>query len=343
MKLLIWGTTPLAAWLAATLSPQHDVIWLIDAETDAALQRDGHLSINQQPVPLDVITLTQQFKPDVDLILLATPNWQTVAVLMEMQQTLGFGNPPPPVLSLQNGVGSLNRIDSAFGEQVEPFSIAAAVTRPFWFAQFADGKPIRCRINTRNIGGVALQVDHPLSETIGQMFREIGLTVTFGWADAIQWSSVLWGIQANAIAAILDIPPQEVYQNPHWFAHEHDQLQEALRVIDRLGVQLMRLPGVNVPMIANQARYLPRAIMPYFIANHPRPPALKDDLRFGTGRSEAAYFNGAIAVHGHDLDIPTPINHALALTLTDIAEGRMLWSQFKANPSLLESSIRLAM
>jgi len=262
--------------------------------------------------------------------------------MMTLRMAVPFGDAPPLIISMQNGKGSLERIESTFGDVGVPYSVAVAVTRPVWFPTFKDGDPIRSEVKSRAIGGAAVQGDHSQSEAIIQLLNRIGMATVAGWREDITWSSVFWGIQANAISAIVDIAAQDVYRDPVWQTYEMVQLQEALRVIGKLDARLMRLPGVNVPLIARQVRHLPRPVLPPALSTHPRPPTLKHDLRFEHGRSDAAYFNGAVAVAAKDLKLRTPINHGLALTLTDIAEGKLQWKAFIKKPSLLQSSLRLA-
>jgi hypothetical protein len=74
----------------------------------------------------------------------------------------------------------------------------------------------------------------------------------------------------------------------------------------------------------------------------PAPPGLRVELTRGIPHSEAAYLNGAIAIYAQDLKWLAPVNHALALALQDIADGRALWAQFQRNPRMIEALIGVA-
>ncbi|MBZ0308827.1 MAG: hypothetical protein K8I82_22360 [Anaerolineae bacterium] len=296
--ILIRGETPLAVWLVERLSPSY--------------------------------TVTRVYNPDQkpDLIILALPNWAASAALQDLWY--GFQESAPPILVLQNGVGTFQRTASLFQEK----ALAGAVTCHFSYDEFSN------RVNVSLTGGFALQADAP--ELALNVLRATGRSVKLGDAQSILWSSVFWGIQANALSAILQVEPAEIYQNPKWFGYEVQQLTEALFVIDNLGVRLMPLPDVNVPRMAWAVRRLPRPLLAAYLATQPRPPALRDELAQQVGRSDAAYFNGAVAVHAHDLNHRAPVNHVLAMAVTDIAEGRQLWDAFKEKPELLDAMIRLA-
>ncbi|NJL93065.1 MAG: hypothetical protein HC915_04735 [Anaerolineae bacterium] len=246
------------------------------------------------------------------------------------------------IIALQNGIGPLERLRSSFGQATPPHGLAAVNTRPFWFNLQHAGQPVRTQVLSRDLGGVALQADHPEALAVAALLRQAGLPVHFGWAEELLWSSVFWHLQANALSAILDRAPQDIYRDPVWLAVELAQLREALRVIDAQGVRLTALPGVNVPLMARQVRWLPRPALALALSAHPRPPALRNDLQHHSGYSDAAYFNGAVAVAAQQHRLRAPINHALAVTLTDLAEGRLDWPRFKREPGLLQAALRLA-
>lgn len=296
--ILIRGESPLAAWLVERLSPSY--------------------------------TVTTAYNPDQkpDLIILALPNWAATAALQDLWRA--FQDSAPPILVLQNGVGTFQRTASLFQEK----ALAGAVTCHFSYDEFSSS------VQVSPTGGFALQADAP--ELVLNVLRATGRPVKLGDAQSILWSSVFWGIQANALSAILQVAPANIYQNPKWFGYEVQQLTEALFVIDKLGVRLIALPDVNVPRMAWAVRWLPRALLAAYLTNQPRPPALRDELAQKLGRSDAAYFNGAVAVHAHDLHYRAPLNHVLAMTMTDIAEGRQGWDAFKEKPELLDAMIRLA-
>jgi ketopantoate reductase len=189
---------------------------------------------------------------------------------------------------------------------------------------------------------LVLADDHPQTNAVAALMTAAGFTVTTARAESIEWSSVFWGIQGNAISAILDIAPELIYDDPSLFAIEHAQLVEAYGIIRQTGTPLIRLPGVNVPAMARQLGWIPRRWAARFLRKHPRPPSLRDELTKKSGRSDAAYLNGAIALRADEANLRAPVNHALALIVTDIAEGRAMWSQYQQNPALLQATIRLA-
>jgi ketopantoate reductase len=253
-----------------------------------------------------------------EVVLLAGYAWQTAAVVTELRASTPLDGVPPTIVCLQMGRGSRQTIDALFGTGHALVGLVLGDER------------------------LMLAEDHPQTDAVSALMTAAGFTVTHAHANSIEWSSVFWGIQGNAISAILDIAPEQIYDAPALFAIEHAQLVEAYGIIRQTGTPLIRLPGVNVPAMARQLGWIPRRWAARFLRKHPRPPSLRDELTQKSGRSDAAYLNGAIALRADEANLRAPVNHALALIVTDIAEGRAMWSQYQQNPALLEATIRLA-
>jgi len=192
------------------------------------------------------------------------------------------------------------------------------------------------------VGGVGLADDHPFSREIAALLWAAYLPVMLDNGRDLQWSALLWQLQANAVPALVDLSADDVYSSPSLFAIEHRQLLEALGIVQALKVRLIDLPDAPINLLTTQLQTLPAALLPSRMVRTPAPPSLRVELEFGAANSEAAYLNGAIAIQANDLKLRAPINHALALALQDIAERRALWSQFQRSPRMLEALIGAA-
>ncbi|NJL93064.1 MAG: hypothetical protein HC915_04730 [Anaerolineae bacterium] len=73
-KLLIWGDTPLAAWLAVALAPQHDLTWRVAPSTVQDYVRMGGVVTERGTVPVQLVTHFGQVPPP-EWLILATPGW----------------------------------------------------------------------------------------------------------------------------------------------------------------------------------------------------------------------------------------------------------------------------
>jgi ketopantoate reductase len=70
-----------------------------------------------------------------------------------------------------------------------------------------------------------------------------------------------------------------------------------------------------------------------------KAPSLLLDLRAGRTRSEVDVLNGAVAAAGVAVDVPTPVNTALARVLDDIAATPQLWPTYRERPGALAAEV----
>ena len=348
MQLLIVGASPLAAFLSAASTflkqPGWSSLWLTNRLTLDTIQQHGGLhvlwaggrrvalNLNATASLDDAFAATDRF----DAVLFAMPGYDGARLLFEMRQRV---SQPPPIVILQTGIGNTERVESVYG----PGSVLrGALSVTIAYPTLPDGQPARETVVVHPSGGVALAEDHPLSQPIAAFLSAAGLPVTLGPGRDLQWSALLWQLYANAIPALVDLPFADVRRSRALFALEYRQLIEALGVIQKLGVRLIDLPGAPINRLATQLQTLPPSLLASQLIFKPDPPGFRSELWRGVGGSEAAYLNGAVAVHAQDLHLHTPVNHALALTLQDIAERRALWSQFRGQPAMLEAIVRVA-
>lgn len=345
MNIVVWGASPLAGWLAAHLSQtNHVVTWLAtrpvaEAITDSrvlqVVKGQSALTVNN----LRIVTQAAEcLRPPLHWIIFAMPGWAVNDAVMAITRYI----PPthyPPILLLQAGVGVIEKIEGMLGEGCAVYGIHSGEFQ--WGSKEGDSIPDYTHPSYDGKGGFILEA-HTRRQEILSILKDTGSVSAAPAARvSLAWSYVFWKMQANALPTLLDITPQAIYQNERLFSIEVAQTTEALHVIRRLNIKLVALPEVNVPRLAAQLRWLPRRWRPRVLKKYIKTPALRHDLITETGRSDAAYFNGAVAIAAHRLGLPAPVNQALALALTDVAEGRMRWSQFQNNPDYLETFIRI--
>jgi 2-dehydropantoate 2-reductase len=346
MHILVWGASPLAGWLAARLhSEKYKVIWLADEQIASTIQRFKQLELvspDKREIVQELRIETRAsdcLKPPLDWIILATPGWGMADAVFEITRWI----PPehyPPVLALQHGSGSFEQIETVAGKERV---FRGVLTRQFRWPLIKESQQVAYEtIITTGSGGLSLG-RHPLLKHFSPALWAAGLgPIHVKDRRDLEWSDVLWQIQANALPTLLDCPPETIYTEPRLFDIELAQLREAINVIDHLGVRLVSLPSVNVPRLATQIRWLPKRLLAPLLKLNAQLPSLRDDLERNTGRSDAAYLNGAIAVQAHNYGLPAPVNHMLAISVTDVAEGRATWEQFRGEPEHIERLIRIA-
>lgn len=335
MRLLIWGASPLGGWLAARLhQAQHEVIWLADTPAAVPLTDSLELVAGQSRQKINGIRILTEpqdaLKPLPDWVIFAMPGWGLSRALT----TLAITATPeklPHALSLQSGIGSLEKLTSLLGAEK---SLRAVVTREFTWTDAS--------IISNGAGGFVIS-EHPQAAFIGELLQQAGLgKPRTAPADSLGWSDVFWRLHANALPTLLNIAPASVYDDPNIWQLEYRQLREAIMVIDRLNINLVNLPGVHVPRSAWLVRLLPPHWLAKILKRRVRPPSLRADLEHQSGHSDAAYLNGAVAQAAYGLQLPAPANHVLALSVTDVAEGRIQWSHFHNNLDYVATLIRVA-
>ncbi len=342
MRLLIVGATPLGAYLAATFHLlQQAVRWLADAPTVEALTRAGGITLISERerrfaarVPVTA-SLDEAFSANYDAVFFVMRGYDTALTLYEMRRRL---KTPPPIITLQAGIGNAERIESVYGAaNVIRGALSVVIETPYHGDQ-----PLLSTVVRMETGGVGLAENHARSREIAALLWAASLPVTLGSGRDLQWSALFWQLQTNAIPALIDVPAEEVYHSPALFGIEYRQSIEALGILEALKIRLIDLPGAPVNKLATQFQTLPIGALTDKIVRNTAPSSLRAELARGSRASEAAYLNGAIALHARDLKRQAPINHALALIVQDIAEKRAAWSQFQRNPPMLEALIGIA-
>jgi 2-dehydropantoate 2-reductase len=227
--------------------------------------------------------------------------------------------PGTPVLTIQNGVGAEDLVAAA---RPGIGHVAGSLTAP---VERLGAHEVRWR----GRGGIGLApVAGPVDDLVDELvdrFTTAGLPARrFGDARAMKWSKLVSNLVGNALSALADREPAEVYADPALFDLERRQLLEALAVMRARGIRVVALPGANVPLLTLGVRLptpLSRRILARVVggARGGKSPSLRLHLRGGApGPSEVAWLNGAVARAGAMLGVPTPVNDALA-ALVDAA------------------------
>lgn len=241
----------------------------------------------------------------------------------------------PPVITLQNGIGSEEAVAAILGaERV----IAGTITTPVEVLGIAH-------LETVKKGGIGLapwQSASPDATPVAQILRQAGFRVKlYDDPQAMKWSKLLLNMIGNATSAILAWPPQQTIAHPRLYDLELDAVTEACQVMQAMGIVKMNLPGYPVrfqyPALVRLPRQLTRPIMQYMVSNARagKMPSLYLALEAGRKRSEVEVLNGAIVAAGEALGIATPINRLLMQLVTKLAKGELERAAFHHNPDAL--------
>jgi len=113
-------------------------------------------------------------------------------------------------------------------------------------------------------------------------------------------------------------------------------------------IQATNLPGAPAKTLVWLIRRLPPLILQPLLraqfgsARGDKLPSLALALRSGATRTEVAWLNGAVAQAAKTLERRTPINHALALLVSDIASKRIPWEMYRNKPDVLLAAMHAA-
>lgn len=276
-------------------------------------------------------TSTLTSAPPYDFALVTVKAYDTAGVIAELKASAVL---PPPLLTLQNGVGNEEALAEAFGaERI----LSGAIDTPV--SLLAPGlvqvnRP-RFRAGLAPVGRAAPVID------AGRLLRDAGFGVdVFGDYRRLKWSKLLLNLLANAQCAILDWTPAQVMADPAAARLEALAWQEAFVVMAGLGVRPVALAGYPLPLLAPLVGRLPPAWLARglrsFVAGGrgSKMPSLHVALSAGKP-SEVGWLNGAMAEHAIRLDRPAPVNRVLNDVLSALTAGREPRSAWRGQPQRL--------
>jgi len=245
------------------------------------------------------------------------------------------------VLLLQNGVGAEELAAKILGRDRV---IAGVITLTVERRALGHYEVLSQR------GGVAVAPLIPLVQDMSdltRLFVGAGLRVA-SHVDyrAIKWSKLLLNMLGNAIPAIVDLSPAEVYADPSLYAVEISAFREARWVMRAAGVPVVSLPGYPVPLLAALIEHAPpwliRGLMARLVARGRagKVPSLQQDLVRGRRRSEVAHLNGAVVREARRLGLEAPANEAIYEALTRLVHGQARRDEFRRTPGALRALAR---
>jgi 2-dehydropantoate 2-reductase len=280
---------------------------------------------------LDSITSLDDLRHPPDVAILTVKAYHTADAVAHLAP---FLPPGARVVTLQNGVGNEEAIAAEVGADRTlsgAMTLNVSLLRPGVVRQVTA------------VGGIALSPVGRGARTtdLADALTEAGLQVeVFPEYRAMKWSKLLLNILGNATCAILDLPPSEIVQNPRLFALEREAFHEAVRVMERLDLRPVALPGFPVPSLVKAMRapgWVARRIVGPRLAGGrgAKMPSMWEDLDRGRDRSEVEVLNGAVAREGAKAGVPTPVNALLTEVLMALVAGRRDRAEFRRKPDAL--------
>ena len=344
-KILIIGAGAIGSLIGGRLKMAGHQITLVGREAlRTALEREGVTIITDgQPHrtrELTVVTSTRAafaHRQQYDWLFLTPKAFDVATAAHELRAATTL---IPPVITLQNGIGSEETAATILGADN---IIAGTLTIPVEVLSPA-------RISTINKGGIGLarwSTSSPDPSPLATILRNAGVrTNLYDDPHAMKWSKLLLNMIGNATSAILAWPPQHTFANPHLYHIELNALTEARRVMQTKGINTIALPSYPAHLQFAALEYLPRwltrPIMRRLVAKGRggKMPSLYLGVEAGRKRSEVEVLNGAVVAAGKEVGVPTPVNRVLTRLVIELASGEREWAFYRHNAEALLQEIR---
>ncbi|HEY8600318.1 MAG TPA: 2-dehydropantoate 2-reductase [Thermomicrobiales bacterium] len=337
---LIYGAGAVGQFIGGTLAlAGRDVTFLARPTLRDALARSPLTITADQPVlgkprpnaiAIPTIGAIDELLRPPALVILAVKGYDTVGALPDLGRLVAAG---ATVLTVQNGVGHEETLREALG--------AANVRSGALTINVSVAAPGQVMRHTQK-GGLGLApvgrgAIAPLPELFGPTLLPI---VTAQTHRVLKWSKMLLNILGNAQAALLDCSSGELYADPRLFAIERRAFHEARTVMRAAGIGLIDLPAYPVRALS-VAMALPAPVARRVLAGRltrgrgSKAPSLALDLHSARGKTEIAWYNGAIAALGERHGVPTPVNSTLTRLVTAAATDPAVWARYRGQPGRL--------
>lgn len=345
MKLLVYGAGAVGRYLGGMLAQAGNDVTLIvrKPEGSALIQAEGLVisdkagQVMTRPHVVPSLRQAMLNNGSYDAMLITMKAYSVNQAIDEM---IAFCPTPPPLITLQNGIG----IEEQFKQQFPQATIiAGSVTTP---VSLKNENEVVVEKSGRGVGLAPTERKQKIKPW-QELFATAGIkTDVVKDYKSLKWSKVLLNMVGNASSAILSRHPGVVYQSEAMFALEMAALREALKVMARLNIKVVNLPGAPAWWLAFAVQNLPpnllKPILTRLVSSGrgEKMPSFALDLTAGKKQSEVLYHNGAIAKAGRESNIATPINTAFTDILLKLAHQEIDWQVYNGNVKELVAAMK---
>ncbi|RJP16085.1 MAG: 2-dehydropantoate 2-reductase [Candidatus Abyssobacteria bacterium SURF_5] len=259
-----------------------------------------------------VADVSQVVFRDDDVVFLTMKTFDTRAAI----DALGEAARRLPAVCFQNGVRNEEIADGRFSR------VYGGIV--FFGAKYlAPGSVVHTADNSLGIGVYPKGLDDTV-EKLDAVLTKAGFSVTqYPDVMAVKWSKLFRNLN-NALFAATNLSVLEgiKYEDSRFVMA--DILEEALRVVEAEGIEIVPLAGHQPPdkMLEHLRRPGTRGFEIPTNEEEMLRPSTWQDLYLMRGRTEIEYFNGEIVRLGKKHGIPTPLNKLLVRVVNEMAEKR---------------------
>ncbi len=231
-----------------------------------------------------------------DVVLLSVKSYDTASALSELVQALPN---PPPVVSLQNGLGNVEMIAGLIGKE------KTIGGRMIFGVEFVEPGHVTVTVSADNtkLGGLPGGIDPDFVEQLAQSITAAGIP-----ADAVPdieryiWGKVLYNCALNALATIMNVHYGRLLDSDSTKEIMTHIVEEIFTVAAAKSVYL----GWEKP--EDYCRELFDMLIPRTFEHH---PSMLQDMRRGK-KTEIDALNGAVVAMGAELGIDVPYNWTIS-------------------------------
>ena len=291
MEILIIGAGAMGGLFATLLAP-HARVRLLTTNADHARAINGQglilTAMDGSVGATPVTVLTEPGDLRADLVLICTKSRSTEAAAATARWLLADDG---LVLTLQNGLGNLERLVAAVGAGR---AVAGVTSQAAMLLAPGHVRHAGCGPTVLGCGpGQAGQLAH-----VADLFNRASIeTRVADNVDALLWSKLIVNVGINGLAALLRVHNGVLALVPECETLLAEAVAEAVAVARALHIDLPA--GRQVDRV--------KQVCGLTAAN--RASMLQDVLRGAPTEIDA--INGAIAAKGQELGIPTPVNQLL--------------------------------
>jgi 2-dehydropantoate 2-reductase len=295
MKIAVVGSGALGSFFGATFASLGQDVTLIDIDPKkvAAIRKSG-LTVTtkdaEKTVPIQITASTEEVGP-VDLVFFSVKSYATLDAAKSLPPLMGEGT---LVMSIQNGIGNVEKIASVVGTERVIGGITAhsfQMLRPDHVRYVGGAGHLHIgKIDSTNIPRV-----HEIAEILERGGIEVEVNENI--QDFI-WYKLLVNTPINAIAAITRLKNGELAEN--------EEVCRLMRVVADEALAVARAEEVQILM---QGHPVDTCLAALKAASENKASMLQDVE--AERRTEIDAINGAIVERGEKLGCPTPANRTL--------------------------------
>src|SRR5262245_8390885 len=298
MKIAVVGVGAMGSVYAALLASGGHEVWAVDVWTEHVeairkhgLRLDGAsgertVRIHATADPGDV--------RDADLVIIATKD---DGVARAAQAALGMARPDAPILTIQNGVGSADKVAAIAGSKRTLIGVVGG----FGASLTGPGRAHHNGMGFVHIGEMGGGATRRL-ERVAEGWRAGGFEVlVFDDVDKMVWEKLVCNCTYSGTCALTFLSVGEVQANPSAWSVATACATEAYQVARAKGIELDFTDPVAYVRAFGET------------IKGAKPSMLLDHL--AGRRSEVDNINGAIPLEGARLGVATPVNSVVVALL----------------------------